>query len=123
MKMVGLFELIDLSVEYLGLEKPYTIKLSSKGKKSASAEYRASYGRGYYNLVSHQITIYLGNQDTDTRDIETLIAHELIHAFQEEKGITEIHGQDFADIAGLLSMYLETAGIYVGNIYIEGTDV
>ena len=122
MKMVGLFELIDLTVEYLGLEKPYTIKLNSKGKRSASAEYRASYNRGDI-LISHQITIYLGNQDTDSRDIETLIAHELIHAFQEEKGIIEIHGQDFIDVAGLLSMYLETAGIYVGNIYIEGTDV
>ena len=122
MKMVGLFELIDLSVEYLGLEKPYTIKLNSKGKRSASAEYRASYNRGG-ELVSHQITIYLGNQDTDSRDIETLIAHELIHAFQEEHNIIEIHGDDFIDVAGLLSMYLETAGIYVGNIYIEGTDV
>ena len=122
MKMVGLFELIDLSVEYLGLEKPYIIKLNSKGKRSASAEYIAKYNRGG-QLVSHQVTIYLGNQPQDTRDIETLIAHELIHAFQEEKGILEIHGQDFADVAGLLSMYLETAGIYVGNIYIEGTDV
>lgn len=122
MKMVGLFELIDLTVEYLGLEKPYTIKLNSKGKKSASAEYRASYNRGG-ELVSHQITIYLGNQDTDSRDIETLIAHELIHAYQEEHNITEIHGDDFIDVAGLLSMYLETAGIYVGNIYIAGTDV
>ena len=122
MKMIGLFELIDYCVEWLGLEKPYTIKLNSKGKRSASAEYRASYNRGG-ELVSHQITIYLGNQDTDSRDIETLIAHELIHAFQEEKGIIEIHGQDFIDVAGLLSMYLETAGIYVGNIYIKGTDV
>jgi len=122
MKIVGLFELIDLTVEYLGLEKPYTIKLNSKGKKSASAEYRASYNRGG-ELVSHQITIYLGNQDTDTRDIETLIAHELVHAFQEEKGIIEIHGQDFIDVAGLLSMYLETAGMYIGQIYIAGVDV
>ena len=122
MKMVGLFELIDLTVEYLGLEKPYIIKLNSKGKKSASAEYRASYNRGG-DLVSHQITIYLGNQPQDTRDIETLVAHELIHAFQEEHNIIEIHGDDFIDVAGLLSTYLETAGIYVGNIYIEGTDV
>jgi len=122
MKMVGLFELIDLTVEYLGLEKPYTIKLNSKGKRSASAEYRASYNRGG-ELVSHQITIYLGNQAADSRDIETLIAHELVHAFQEEHNIIEIHGDDFIDVAGLLSMYLQTAGIYVGNIYIEGTDV
>ena len=122
MKIVGLFELIDLTVEYLGLEKPYTIKLNSKGKKSASAEYRASYNRGG-KLVSHQITIYLGNQLEDTRDIETLIAHELVHAFQEEHNIIEIHGDDFIDVAGLLVMYLETAGIYIGQIYIEGTDV
>ena len=122
MKIVGLFELIDLTVEYLGLFKPYTIKLNSRGKKSASAEYRASYSRGG-TLVSHQITIYLDNQPQDSRDIETLIAHELIHAYQEEKGITEIHGQDFIDVAGLLTMYLQTAGIYVGNIYIEGVDV
>ena len=122
MKMVGLFELIDLTVEYLGLEKPYTIKLNSKGKKSASAEYIAKYNRGG-ELVSHQITIYLGNQLEDTRDIETLIAHELIHALQEEEGIIEIHGEYFIDIAGLLVMYLETAGIYIGNIYIAGVDV
>ena len=122
MKMIGLFELIDYCVEWLGLEKPYTIKLNSKGKKSASAEYRASYNRGG-ELVSHQITIYLGNQPEDTRDIETLIAHELIHAFQEEHNIIEIHGDDFIDVAGLLSMYLETAGMYIGQIYIAGVDV
>jgi hypothetical protein len=122
MKMVGLFELIDCCVEYLGLEKPYTIKLNSKGKKSASAEYRASYNRGG-ELVSHQITIYLGNQDTDTRDIETLIAHELIHAYQEENNIEEIHGDDFQSIAEMLTMYLQTAGIYVGNIYVADVDV
>ena len=122
MRLIGLFELIDLTVKFISLEKPYTIKLNSKGKRSASAEYRASYNRGG-ELVSHQITIYLGNQPQDTRDIETLVAHELIHAFQEEHNIIEIHGDDFIDVAGLLSMYLETAGIYVGNIYIEGTDV
>jgi hypothetical protein len=122
MKMVGLFELIDFTVEYLGLEKPYTIKLNSKGKKSASAEYRASYNRGG-ELVSHQITIYLGNQDTDTRDIETLIAHELIHAYQEEHNIDEIHGDDFASIAGLLGNYLRACGLDIGQIYIEGTDI
>ena len=122
MKMIGLFELIDYCVEWLALEKPYTIKLNSKGKKSASAEYRASYNRGG-ELVSHQITIYLGNQDTDSRDIETLIAHELIHAYQEEHGWTEIHGDDFADIAEMLAFTLEAAGIYVGNIYIAGVDV
>jgi len=122
MKMVGLFELIDLTVEYLGLEKPYTIKLNSKGKKSASAEYRASYNRGG-ELVSHQITIYLGNQAQDSRDIETLIAHELIHAYQEENNIEEIHGDDFQSIAEMLTMYLQTAGIYVGNIYVADVDV
>jgi hypothetical protein len=42
---------------------------------------------------------------------------------QEEEGIIEIHGEYFIDIAGLLVMYLETAGIYIGQIYIEGTDV
>ena len=122
MKMVGLFELIDLTVEYLGLEKPYTIKLNSKGKKSASAEYIAKYNRGG-ELVSHQITIYLGNQPHDSRDIETLIAHELIHAYQEEHNITEIHGDDFADIARLLEYYLQAAGINISGIYIAGVDV
>ena len=122
MRLIGLFELIDLTVKFISLEKPYTIKLNSKGKRSASAEYRASYNRGG-ELVSHQITIYLGNQPQDTRDIETLVAHELIHAWQEEKGITEIHGQDFIDVAELVSRHLEYAGIAVSNIYIEGTDV
>ena len=122
MKMIGMFELIDYCAEWLGLEKPYTIKLNSKGKKSASAEYRASYNRGG-ELVSHQITIYLGNQYLDSRDIETLIAHELIHAYQEEHNITEIHGDAFSEIAEMLTFTLEAAGIYIGQIYIAGTDV
>ena len=122
MKMDGLFELIGLTVEYLGLEKPYTIKLNSKGKKSASAEYMARYNRRG-ELVSHQITIYLGNQPHDSRDIETLIAHELIHAYQEEYNITEIHGEDFAEIARLLEYYLQSAGINISGIYIAGVDV
>ena len=117
-----MFELIDYCVEWLGLEKPYTIKLNSKGKKSASAEYRASYNRGDI-LVSHQINIYLGNQDTDSRDIETLIAHELIHAYQEEHNIIEIHGDDFASIAEMLTFTLNAAGFQIGQIYIPGTDI
>lgn len=99
-------------VDYLGLQKPYKIELKSKGNKSATAKYWALYSnKGKGDLHSHWIRVYLSNIATPReRDLNTIIAHELIHAWQEEKGYTDIHGTSFqmkaADITAIFNMPL-----------------
>lgn len=101
-------------VDYLGLQKPYKIELKSKGNKVASALYMALYSNGGKDgLHSHWIRINLGNlSNPNERDLNTLIAHELIHAWQEEKGYTDIHGTSFQMKAAEISAEFKMPGVY-----------
>lgn len=79
---------------------------------------------GYYmpihnddcELVGHRIRIYL-NSDT-SRSVEAIIAHELIHAWQEENSDTGVHGRKFAYRARKLEKKYA-----LNNIYIPRVDV
>ena len=103
-------------VEYLGLKSPYKIELVSKNNKKMTAGYWSLYkdgGKG--ELHCHVIKVYLGNKDY--RDLETLIAHELIHAWQEENGYADIHGKSFKKMARKMSKKFD-----LPHIYIKDTD-
>ena len=82
-------------IDYLELKKPVTIRILPKSNKWADAEYEAEYSEKG-KLLEHIITVYTKNAQ---RDFETLIAHELIHAWQEEKKLTETHGPAFIKYA------------------------
>lgn len=100
---------------FLGLESPFRIELRSKQKKSMTAVYWAIYtdgGKG--KLHSHLIRVYLGNQDS--RDLDTLIAHELIHAWQEENKHTDIHGKSFRKMARRMSKQFDLPNIYLKKV-------
>ena len=100
-------------IDYLGLKKPVTIRILPRKNSECDAEYEPEYTeRG--KLSEHIITVYTKNA---TRDFETLIAHELIHAWQEENKKTEIHGKYFKALA-------KDMGEYFGlqEIYIKGVD-
>ena len=105
--------LIAHTIEILGIQKPYKIVLKPSLKNAA--EYYAMYRKE--KLVSHLIRINVGNLAHDTRDLNTLIVHEFIHAWQEEKELTEIHGEYFKQMAKILSKEFN-----LPNIYIKGTD-
>lgn len=98
---------------FLGLKKPVHVKYSKRGKKSADAIYLPHYSNDG-KLKAHRITIYMGNQLT--RSVLTLYAHELIHAKQEEKGLTEIHGRMFIRWARRLEMEFGLRDIFMLDV-------
>ena len=108
--------LIADTIRFLHLQKPYKIVIKPKLKGGNRAEYYGMYRKG--KLVSHLIRVSVSGLDEDIRDFNTLIVHEFIHAWQEEKGITEIHGLEFQDKAKELGRVLG-----MKNIYLKGIDV
>jgi len=95
--------------EYLGLKKPVYVTLTTRKHKVNDAWYQPRYGDSG-KLQSHRIKVYL-NTDTD-RDIKSLIAHELIHAWQEENKIGGVHGKKFARKARAMSRRFVIPRIY-----------
>ena len=99
-------------INFLGLKKPVKIKIVTKPYIHADAEYLPLYNsKG--KLKSHKIWIYTIN---NTREFNTLLAHELIHAWQEEKQKTEIHGKHFIKYARKMETHFKLKEIYIPNI-------
>lgn len=62
--------------DYLGLEKPYSIKLTrDRGDITTTA---------YYNIVNRVICVYI--KDRAIMDVMRSVAHELVHHQQNERG-------------------------------------
>ena len=110
-----MYNLIAKTIGFLEIEKPYKIVLKPT-LGGNSAEYYAMMRKG--KLVSHLIRVSISNLKGDVRDLDTLIVHEFIHAWQQENGIEEVHGPDFQRMARKLGKHLN-----IDNIYIKGTDV
>lgn len=106
--------LIAKTIGFLQLKKPYKIILKPTIKAGHSAQYVSMYRKD--KLVSHVITVNIGNLGKDTRCLDTLIVHEFIHAWQEETGLTEIHGYYFRKMAKILSKELELPLIYIKGV-------
>ena len=101
---------IQQVAKYLGLKRPFKIELKSHTNKNMDAAYWGLYNsRG--KLSSHLIRVYLGN--ISDRSLDALIAHELIHAWQEENGIIEIHGDKFKIKSVQLAHRFEISAIYI----------
>ena len=95
-------------IDYLDLKKPVTIRVLPKSNRLADADYEAEYSEKG-KLLGHIITIYTKGLQ---RDFETLIAHELIHAWQEEKKLTETHGPQFRKYARKMETDFGLRNIY-----------
>ena len=101
-------------IDYLGLKKPITLRIVPGKNSDCDAEYEPEYSdRG--KLCEHIITVYTKNA---TRDFQTLIAHELIHAWQEENKKTETHGPHFVKYARKMER-----DFGLREVYIIGTDL
>lgn len=102
-------------IDYLGLKKPVTIHIIPRKNSDCEAEYEPEYSeRG--KLCEHIITLYTKNP---TRDFETLIAHELIHAWQEENKKTETHGPAFIKYARKIEAHFNLQNVYIPNVDLE----
>ena len=98
----------------LGLKKPVDLTLKNRKAKDWDAFYQPIYSDKNGTLKSHRIVIYIADPQ---RDFATLLAHELIHAWQEEHYKQEMHGRWFQEKAEELQ---EEFGIE--NIFLEEFD-
>lgn len=93
---------------FLELKCPIKIEIRSKTKKKMEAGYWGMYAEDG-ELKYHLIHVY--GFETN-RPLETLIAHELIHAWQEENAVNEIHGPEFQRLAAEIGPRFGIPSIY-----------
>ena len=106
-------KLLNTLIQHLGLTLPVTVTIKTRKGKDCDALYLPHYSDRTAKLIGHKITIY--TVDT-TRDFDTLLAHELIHAKQEEMRIAEIHGPVFTTLAADLETNFGISEIYIHDI-------
>ena len=103
-------------VEYLELQKPVELRVIAPANE---AEFAAEYEPRFSDkgkLKKHIIWVYLYRGET--RLFETLVAHELIHAWQQENEYEDIHGESFRIAASNMQYYLrEYCNIELPDIY------
>lgn len=102
-------EFIENVINALELKLPVELRIKFK-QYSNDAEYEPRFNK-HGKLKRHVITVYF---DSDNhRDFNTLVIHELIHAYQEENKINEIHGESFAKMAAKFPEYPQ---VYIPEI-------
>ena len=101
--------------KYLGIKKPVDILLKDSERKDATAFHEPIFS-DVGKLKRHRITVYARNLNKSERSIETLLAHELIHAWQAENGATDIHGASFAKMARPMSERFGLPDIYIPSV-------
>ena len=106
-------KLLNDLIAHLGIRLPVTVAIKTRKGKDCDALYLPHYSDRTGKLIGHKITIY--TVDT-SRSFETLLAHELIHAWQEEKRLAEFHGPFFAEMAKLLERDFGLQEIYLQEI-------
>ena len=111
--IIDAMKLLHELIAHLGLTKPVTVTIKTRRGKDCDALYLPHYSDRTAKLIGHKITIY--TVDT-SRDFDTLLAHELIHAKQEEMWITEIHGPVFAHWATDLEKRFGLREVYLDDI-------
>lgn len=98
----------------LDLKYPVKVKFSREKNRFIDAEYwpeLSDSGKARY----HRIIIY----HRPARSIKTLIAHELIHAWQYEHGKTEIHGKHFRRLARKFKQRYNLREVYIPRTDLE----
>lgn len=106
-------KLLHDTIQILGLKKPVTVTMKNRRGRDCDAFYMPHYSDRNGRLIGHKITIYTLESD---RPFETLLAHELIHAAQEEKGRQEFHGEFFQYWAQELGRVLGLKEIYLPEV-------
>lgn len=103
-------------IKFLGLKKPVNLRIITRKNRWADAEYEGDYSDITGKLIGHNITVYFKN---NSRDFETLIAHELIHAWQEENKKHETHGPAFIKHARKMEKHFGLNEIYIPEVDLE----
>ena len=102
---------LQFFIDWLGLTKPVNLTYTTRNPKKWDAFYLPQYKGD--KLTRHNVTISVHSH----RNHETLLMHELIHAWQEENKKTEIHGKHFRKLAKRAEKTFSLTGVYL-----KGTD-
>lgn len=104
--------------EFLKLQNPVTVIIKTeKAPEEPQAEYAPIYSDDTGELEAHEITIWLDGIETQGRDFNTIVAHEFIHAWQEERGLSDIHGFAFrSEATELEKTFPKLRGIFCAEI-------
>lgn len=100
-------------IKFLKLKKPINLRIITKKNRFCDAEYEPEFWENTGRLKAHRITIFLKD---NSRSFETLLAHELIHAWQEENKKTEIHGEHFKKYARRMEQEFQLTEIYIPGV-------
>lgn len=103
-------------IKFLGLKKPINLRIITKRNRECDAEYEPDYSDISGKLIRHNITVYFKD---NSRDFETLLAHELIHAWQEENKKYETHGPAFIKYARKMEKAFNLTEIYIPEVDLE----
>lgn len=103
-------------IKYLGLKKPVNLRIITRKNRWADAEYEPEFSEKTGKLKAHNITIFFKD---NCRDFETLLAHELIHAWQEENKKSETHGKFFIKYARKMEKDFNLKEIYIDGVDLE----
>jgi hypothetical protein len=103
-------------IKFLELKSPVELTFKTKSNKHDDAFYLPKFNnRG--NLKAHKIVVFLGNQDVNSaRTVDELVAHELIHAWQQENKIQEFHGPNFIMQAIAMKHAFDLPNIYLAEL-------
>jgi hypothetical protein len=101
--------MIDALIKTLNLKWDITVNFVHDESESV-ADYMCDEDSG------HIITVYLPSVAGDGRNIETILAHELIHAWQEENGHTDTHGASFKKAARRVAKKFNLPDVYLPDV-------
>jgi hypothetical protein len=99
-------------IDYLGLELPVSVTLRTRPNKKTDGFYLPVHNKKG-KLSGHKIVIYVTGL---ARPFDTILAHELIHAKQEEMKQEEIHGKIFRKFAKMMEEEFGLEQIYLPDI-------
>lgn len=100
-------------IKYLKLKRTINLRIITRKNRFADAEYEPEYSDKTGKLIGHNITIYLRD---NSREFNTLLAHELIHAWQEENKKSEIHGPYFIKYARKMERDFNLREVYIPDV-------
>ena len=104
--------------EFLNLRE----KLSVRSRKHRVKFFPDAEGVYYYRENRGHLVEVLQNAS----NVKTIIAHECVHAWQQENGMglaKKAHGLRFQEKAAELRAYLVAKGYAIGPIFREGADL
>lgn len=96
-------------VKLLALKQPVRVVYGKKPHPAWDAVYEPKFNK-WGDVKLHKIKIY--NNPDRARSKRVLLAHELIHAWQAENDLADIHGKPFQRMAHKISKRYKLKDIY-----------